>query len=105
PFQSLDLQNYQANVGGAPFIQLRNTYGNTVETGGNIGCFGVNGISPTRLKEILKITPGVGVFFYTAENCVRATRINDGQPPQTFAGPVASQVSDTDVRSLRLVKA
>lgn len=74
------------------------------ETGGNIGCFGVDGTGYNKIKEVVKITPGFGIFFYTETNCVRATRINDGKPPQTYAGRVAGEVSWADVKSIRLVK-
>ncbi|KAJ2990746.1 hypothetical protein HDV02_004176, partial [Globomyces sp. JEL0801] len=90
--------------GGAPRIQLADVKGQKTETGGVIGCFGINGINPNRLKEILQLTPNIGVFFYTAENCVRNTRINDGKPPQTAIGPVAPEVANADVKSLRLVQ-
>jgi hypothetical protein len=74
------------------------------QTGGNIGCFGVDGTGYNKIKEVIDITPGFGIFFYTETNCVRATRLNDGNPPQTSAGKVTDEVALAEVKSVRLVE-
>jgi hypothetical protein len=73
------------------------------ETGGNVGCFGIDGSGTNKIKEIIKITPGFAVFFYTAENCVRSTRINPDRPPQANVGWVDYTVQISDIKSLRIV--
>ncbi|KAJ3120860.1 hypothetical protein HK098_004197 [Nowakowskiella sp. JEL0407] len=91
----LENKGYNYNSWDANTIQ--------VQTGGSAGCFGVDAGGNYRIKDIVSISEGFGVFFYTAEGCVRDTRLDDGKPPVTEAGPASQVVKDSPVKSLRLV--
>ncbi|KAJ3119365.1 hypothetical protein HK098_005576 [Nowakowskiella sp. JEL0407] len=92
----LESKSYNYNYWEANSIQ--------VQTGSSAGCFGVDAGGNYRIQDIVSISEGFGVFFYTAEGCVRDTRIEDGKPPVSYAGPVSEAVNDSPVKSLRLVQ-
>ncbi|KAJ3325156.1 hypothetical protein HDV06_004913 [Boothiomyces sp. JEL0866] len=78
-------------------LQLTQT---RVETGGNIGCFGINAVGPNRLQQVTKIPPGFQLTFYRGFNCQKKDLIND--VVQTQAGWVDPIIANSDILSIRL---
>ena len=73
-----------------------------VETSGPVGgCFGIQGNGHTKLNQILELTPGAAIFYYSDFNCVRNTRLNENNP-QSYVGE--TPVYDKDVRSIRIIQ-
>lgn len=48
PYQEQSQQQHTET----PSVQILNSQYQKIETGGSIGCFGVNGVNPARLKVI-----------------------------------------------------
>ncbi|KAJ3316854.1 hypothetical protein HDV06_002737 [Boothiomyces sp. JEL0866] len=86
-----------------PSVQLR-LRNNNIQTGGSIGCFGVQAIGGNRIQEILNLTPGYQITFYSGYGCQQNDLVTrDGIAiEQHNTGNVTPQISYTDVYSIRI---
>lgn len=98
---SIEVQDFE--VLEEPTVRFLTQSGERRETGGQLGCFGVDGVYPNHLISIESLTPGIGVDYYGDYDCVPGSQINI-QRPQDDVGYVEHQVHGTDVRSIRLLK-
>ncbi|KAJ3310236.1 hypothetical protein HDV04_005175 [Boothiomyces sp. JEL0838] len=82
-------------------FRLRN---NNIQTGGSVGCYGVQAIGGNRIQEILNLTPGYQITFYSGYGCQQYDAVSrDGIPlEQHSIGNVTPQISYTDVYSIRI---
>ncbi|KAJ3269890.1 hypothetical protein HDV01_000817 [Terramyces sp. JEL0728] len=90
---------WNGNQGGSLIVkfELQQT---RVETGGSIGCFGINAVNPNHIKQVTQIPAGFQVTFYKGFNCQKQDLIQN--VVQTQVGWVDNQVANADILSIRL---
>ncbi|KAJ3326354.1 hypothetical protein HDV06_000230 [Boothiomyces sp. JEL0866] len=90
---------WNGNQGGSLIVkfELQQT---RVETGGSIGCFGINAVNPNHIKQVLQIPTGFQITFYKGFNCQKQDLIQN--VVQTQPGWVDNQVANADILSIRL---
>ncbi|KAJ3319927.1 hypothetical protein HDV06_005826 [Boothiomyces sp. JEL0866] len=77
------------------------SYINTV--GNGYGCYGINGVAPTRLVSIVSLSPSTAVQYYSDYGCKTIINTHLAQP-QHWVGPVPADVSSVDVYSVNLIQ-
>ncbi|KAJ3274085.1 hypothetical protein HDV01_003578 [Terramyces sp. JEL0728] len=76
------------------------SYDNTV--GNGYGCYGINGVAPTRLVSIGSLSPNTAVQYFSDYGCKTIINTHLAQP-QHWTGPVPDAVSSVDVYSVQLI--
>lgn len=85
-----------------PSVKFKVANGNRVETGGNYGCFGVNGVHPSRLTQVVSLTSGTALDFFTDYNCKRSSRVYLDSGAIKSPGALPASISGTDIKSVKL---